>query len=417
VKLRPHGRLGSYELESAIGEGGLGEVWKAHDTSSGRLIALRILPAPPPGDPFRFARFDEDIRKLMALRHPNVAQVYELIDGDGVRALACEWIDGESLAKCIAAGPIPLDEAIRIIAQVANGLAAAHARDLVHGDIKPSNITLCPDGVVKVVDLELVEVYDRGDLKNSSDVRPAPSARLLGAITGTAAYMSPEQIAGHVADSRADVWAFGCVVYEMLTGTSAFGGDDVSDTMARLTYSEPEWALIPPTTPVPLVDMLRRCLKKDAAQRFQRMPDVLASIKMTTGEEEDDIANVLVEETIAQTKRRLEHFRPRHPGALSAYLRQSVLNRIRDEIRRQRRSGEESPDEVLDMTTLGRYRDALERLSERDRALIERRIEKGDAYDDIARRFPFPSVAAARVAVVRAVKRLAELLAKVKKDR
>jgi serine/threonine protein kinase len=443
VKLRPHGRLGSYELESAIGEGGLGEVWKAHDTSSGRLIALRILPAPPPGDPFRFARFDEDIRKLMALRHPNVARVYELIDGDGVRALACEWIDGDSLAKRIAAGPIPVDDVTRIIAQVANGLAAAHARDLLHGDIKPSNIALCPDGVVKVVDLGLVEIYDRGDLMNSSDGRPAPSARLLGAITGTAAYMSPEQIAGHAADSRADVWAFGCVLYEMLTGKPAFGGDDVSDTMARVTYSEPEWALIPPTTPVPLVDVLRRCLKKDAAQRFPRMPDVLASIKMTTGEEEDDMtselekqlpslkrwsrgrlpssldldANVLVEETIAQAKPRLGHFRPRHPGALSAYLRQSVLNRIRDEIRRQRRSGEEAADDVLDMTTLDRYRDALERLSERDRALIERRIEKGDAYDDIARRFPFPSVAAARVAVVRAVKRLAELLAKVKKDR
>jgi serine/threonine protein kinase len=405
VKLRPHGRLGSYELESAIGEGGLGEVWKAHDTSSGRLVALRILPAPPPGDPFRFARFDEDIRKLMALRHPNVAQVYELIDGDGVRALACEWIDGDSLAKRIAAGPIPVDDVTRIIAQVANGLGAAHARDLLHGDIKPSNITLCPDGVVKVVDLGLVEIYDRGDLMNSSDVRPAPSARLLGAITGTAAYMSPEQIAGHAADSRADVWAFGCVLYEMLTGKPAFGGDDVNDTMARVTRSEPEWALIPPTTPVPLVDVLRRCLKKDAAQRFQRMPDVLASIKMTTGEEEDDLASDA------------NVFRPRHPGALSAYLRQSVLNRIRDEIRRPRRSGEEAPDDVLDMTTLGRYRDALERLSERDRTLIERRIENGDAYDDIARRFPFPSVAAARVAVVRAVKRLAQLLGKVKRDR
>lgn len=300
MKLRPHGRLGSYELESAIGEGGLGEVWKAHDTSSGRLIALRILPAPPLGDPFRFARFDDDIRRLMALRHPNVAQVYELIDSEGVRALACEWIDGESLAKCIAAGPIPVDEAIRIIGMVADGLAAAHARDLVHGDVKPSNITLCPDGVVKVVDLGLVEVYDRGDLMNSSDVRPAPSARLLGAITGTAAYMSPEQIAGHVADRSADVWAFGCVVYEMLTGTSAFGGDDVSDTMAHAVRSDPEWTLLPPTTPVVLVQMLRRCLEKDPARRFQTMPDVLAPIRESTGE----------------------------PGALEAYLRQSTLGQM-----------------------------------------------------------------------------------------
>jgi len=300
VKLRPHGRLGSYELESAIGEGGLGEVWKAHDTSSGRLVALRILPTPPPGDPYRFARFDEDIRKLMALRHPNVAQVYELIDSHGVRALACEWIDGESLATCIAAGPIPVDEAIRIIAQVATGLAAAHARDLVHGDIKPSNITLCPDGVVKVVDLGLVEIYEPGDLLPPSDIRPAPSARLLGAITGTAAYMSPEQIAGHFADSRADVWAFGCVLYEMLTGKPAFGGDDVTDTMAHAVRSDPEWTLLPPTTPAVLVQMLRRCLEKDPARRFQRMPDVLAPIRESIGQE----------------------------GALEAFLRQTMLRRM-----------------------------------------------------------------------------------------
>jgi eukaryotic-like serine/threonine-protein kinase len=300
VKLRPHGRLGSYELESAIGEGGLGEVWKAHDTSSGRLVALRILPTPPPGDPFRFARFDDDIRKLMALRHPNVAQVYELIDGDGVRALACEWIDGDSLAKRIATGPIPVDDVTLIIAQVANGLAAAHARDLLHGDIKPSNITLCADGTVKVVDLGLVEIYDRGDLMNVSDVRPAPSARLLGAITGTAAYMSPEQIAGHAADSRADVWAFGCVLYEMLTGTPAFGGEDVSDTMAHTARTDPEWTLLPPTTPAVLVQMLRRCLEKDATRRFQHMADVLAPIRESIGQE----------------------------GALEAFFRQSVLRQI-----------------------------------------------------------------------------------------
>ena len=300
MKLRPHGRLGSYELESAIGEGGLGEVWKAHDTSSGRLTALRILPTPPLGDPFRFARFDDDIRKLMALRHPNVAQVYELIDVDGVRALACEWVAGDSLAKRIAAGPIPVDDVTEIIAQVANGLAAAHARDLLHGDIKPSNITLCADGTVKVVDLGLVEIYDRGELMNSSDVRPALSARLLGAITGTAAYMSPEQIAGHVADSRADVWAFGCVVYEMLTGTSAFGADDLVDTMARVTSNEPEWALIPPAVPTSLVQMLRRCLEKDALRRFQRLTDVLAPIRETIGQE----------------------------GALEAFLRQTMLRRM-----------------------------------------------------------------------------------------
>jgi eukaryotic-like serine/threonine-protein kinase len=300
VKLRPHGRLGSYELESAIGEGGLGEVWKAHDTSTGRLVALRILPPPPTRDPFRFARFDEHVRKLISLRHPNVAHVYELIDGDHVRALACEWVAGDSLATRIAVGPISVDEAIPIIGQVANGLAAAHARDLVHGDIKPSNITLCPDGVVKVVDLGLVEVYEPVDLMPASDIRPAPSARLLGAITGTAAYMSPEQIAGHAADSCADVWAFGCVLYEMLTGTSAFAADDLVDTMARVTGSEPEWTRIPPAMPASLVQLLRRCLEKDASRRIQRLTDAFSSNREAIGGE----------------------------GAAQAFLRQSVLKRM-----------------------------------------------------------------------------------------
>ena len=300
MKLRPHGRIGSYELESAIGEGGLGEVWKAHDTSTGRLVALRILPTPPPRDPLRFARFDEDVRRLTSLRHPNVAHVYELVEVDDVRALACEWVAGDSLATRIALGPIPVDEATRIIAQVANGLAAAHARDLVHGDIKPSNITLCLDGVVKIVDLGLVEVYEPVDLIPPSDIRPAPSARLLGAITGTSAYMSPEQIAGHAADSRADVWAFGCVLYEMLTGTSAFAADDLVDTMARVTGSEPEWTLIPPATPASLVQLLRRCLEKDAARRIQRLTEAFSSSREAIGED----------------------------GAAQAFLRQSTLKRM-----------------------------------------------------------------------------------------
>jgi len=419
VKLRPHGRLGSYELESAVGEGGLGEVWKAHDTSSGRLVALRILPAPPPGDPFRFARFDEDIRKLMALRHPNVAQVYELIDGDGVRALACEWIDGDSLAKRIAAGPIPGDDVTRIIAQIANGLAAAHARDLVHGDIKPSNITLCADGVVKVVDLGLVEIYDRGDVVNSSDVRPASSARLLGAITGTAAYMSPEQIAGHVADSRADVWAFGCLVYEMLTGMPAFGGDDVTDTMAHAVRSDPEWTLLPPTTPAALVQMLRRCLEKDPASRFQRMPDVSASIRESIGQE-GAVEAFLRQSTLGQLSqvRKFAGLELKSRAALSTYLRPGLLNRIRhqvdpiqDDVDQQEVRG---PHEAS--LSPNAYGERLKHLSERDRALVESRLQDHASYDEIALRFSLRTAAAARMAVTRALMRLAKLLERKKRN-
>ena len=469
MKLRPHGRLGSYELDSAIGEGGLGEVWKAHDTSSGRPVALRILPAPPPGNPLRFARFDEDIRKRIALRHPNVAQVYELIEVDDMRALACEWVAGDSLATRIAAGPIAVDEAIRIIAQVARGLAAAHARDLVHGDIKPSNITLCPDGSVKVVDLGLVEIYDPGGRMPPTDVRPAPSARLLGAITGTAAYMSPEQIAGHAADSRADVWAFGCVVYEMLTGTSAFGADDAVDTMARVTSSEPEWALVPPAVPASLVQMLRRCLDRDVLWRFQRLTDVLAPIREAIGREgaleaslrqtmlrrmsqtrirpdraaepwpqfekvipalrrwahgrlprgfELDTDDV-VQDVVLQSARRLKGLELKSRAALAAYLRDAVINRIREETRRIRRIRREVGDEpqspLEDSLSSVDYRKALKQLNERDRALIQSRLEDGADYSAIAERFLFRTAAVARMAVSRALKRLAGRLTKKKR--
>ena len=471
MRLRPHGRLGPYELESAIGEGGLGEVWKARNTSVGRLVALRILPTPPPGDPFRFARFDDDVSKLISLTHPNIAKVYELIHIDDVRAIACEWVVGESLAHRLAAGPLAVNDAVRIMAQAANGLAAAHSRDLVHGDVKPSNIALCADGTVKVLDVGLVEIYDQGGEMTVSDVRPAPSARLLGAITGTAAYMSPEQVAGHAADSRADVWAFGCVLYEMLTGKPAFAADDLVDTMARVTGNEPEWALIPPAVPTSLVQMLRRCLQKDPLRRFQRLTDVLGPIRATIGEEgaveaflrqsalgriphghfepdwsdrawlenllekvvpplrrwargrlprgvEED-ADDLVQETVMDVLKRLEDAPSRHPGALRAYLRQSVMNRIRDAARRRRSefgSDVDGMDAVLDVEGMTRYRDALGALGERDRALIESRLDDQDTYDEIATRFSFPTMAAARMAVTRALKRLADLMGRKKSE-
>jgi RNA polymerase sigma factor (sigma-70 family) len=447
VNLQPRGRIGSYELESAIGEGGLGDVWKAHDISTGRLVALRILPAPPPRDPSRFARFDDDIRKLISLRHPNVAQVYELVDSGDVRALACEWVAGNSLAKLIATCPIPVDEAIGIAAQVANGLAAVHARDLVHGDIKPSNVALCSDGTVKVLDVGLVEIYDLGDLMPRSDIRPAPSARLLGAITGTAAYMSPEQIAGHAADSRTDVWAFGCVVYEMLTNTPAFAADDVTDTMARVTIGEPEWTLIPPAVPASLVQMLRHCLEKDPLRRFQRLTDV-GPIRATIGDEEAaelpgaiwselkkqipelrrwahghlppgselDTSDV-VQEALLSAAKRLKGLELKSRPALSAYLRSAVQNRIRDEVRRRRRLTQTDPGVERDRSDMSvRYREALKHSKERERTLIESRLQDRHTYDEIATRFLFPSADAARMAVTRALRRLADWISRKKRD-
>jgi serine/threonine protein kinase len=397
VRLRPHVRLGPYELESAIGEGGLGEVWKAHDTTSGRLVALRILPTPPPGDPFRFARFEDDIRKVIHLRHPNVARTYELIDVDEVRALASEWVTGDSLATRLAAGPIPADEGLRLLAQAANGLAAAHARDIVHGDVKPSNIWVCSERTVKVIDLGLAEIYDRGDVMPPSDLRPSASARLLRAITGTAAYMSPEQIAGHAADSRADVWAFGCVVYEVLAGRPAFAADDLDDTMSQISGAEPEWTLVPPATPAALVRMLRRCLERDGTRRFQRMTDVLALMREAIGEE----------------------------GALEAFLRQSALRRMAhrhidpDAVAGEgpsspvgpvpHQSGEFTPEvDRADDELRADLRDKLDRLGGRDRAILTSRLIDLETYQEIAARFSLPNEAAARKAVRRAIMRFVE---------
>jgi serine/threonine protein kinase len=385
VRLRPHGRFGLYELESLVSEGGLGEVWKAHHTTSGRFVALRILPTPPPSDPFRFARFEHDVGKLTSLRHVNIAKAYELLDVDSVRALVFEWVSGQSLASRLASGPIPSDEAVGVMAQVAKGLAAAHARDLVHGDVKPSNIAICPNGTVKVLDLGLLEIYEPGDTSAQSGTAPADSARLLGAITGTGAYFSPEQILGHAADMQSDVWAFGCVLYEVLTGRPAFAADDLTETMALVSNAEPEWTLIPPTTPAPLVDVLRRCLKKDAAQRLHRMTDALAPIRITADEEDAQI-------DITQT-----------------YLRHSLHTRIRTELRGQRRRGGEEIDPMADD-----IQEAIKQLNQRDRALIESRIDNLDD-DEIARRLSLPSAEAARRAVSRAAFRAARLLAKIRK--
>jgi eukaryotic-like serine/threonine-protein kinase len=282
--LRPRDSLGQYELESAIGEGGLGEIWKARDIASGRQAALRILPTPPAADPHRFARFEHDVRKLAPFSHPNIAKVYGLLDAGDVRALAYEWVEGLPLSQRVARGPLPIDEAVRIVAQVANALGAAHTRDVVHGSVKPSNIKICPDGLVKVLDFGLAEVFEPEKPSPSAMLLPA-SARLLAVITGSGAYMSPEQVRGCFADTRSDVWGLGCVLFELLTGRPAFVADDLVETMTLVTRTEPEWTLLPADTPPSLVRMLHRCLDKDAAARFHRATEALASIREAIGEE------------------------------------------------------------------------------------------------------------------------------------
>ncbi|HLG59600.1 MAG TPA: protein kinase [Vicinamibacterales bacterium] len=300
MALRAGDHLGPYRLESALGEGGIGEVWKAREMATGRSVALRFLPAPPPDEPHRFARFERDVRILSSLNHPNIARIHRLIDVDRVRALASEWVDAPSLAERLSRGAILIKETLPIVAQIANAIGAAHARDVVHGNLKPANIKLRPDGTVKVLDLGIVEVFEPEGAPSRAETIPSASARLLSVVTGTAAYVSPEQVRGAHADSRTDVWAFGCVLFEMLTGKPAFGAADLAETMDLVSSSEPEWTLLPPAMPSSLDRVVRCCLAKDAALRFQRLTDVLAPIREAIGEQ----------------------------GAVEAFLRQSPLRRM-----------------------------------------------------------------------------------------
>src|SRR5712671_1659320 len=241
-------RLGVYEVTAPIGAGGMGEVYRARDTKLNRDVALKILPAAFASDPDRMARFQREAQTLAALNHPNVAHIHGLEESDGVRALVMELVEGEDLAQRIARGAIPIDEALPIAKQIAEALEAAHEQGIIHRDLKPANIKVRDDGTVKVLDFGLAKALDvvpaAGDLSDSPTMT-SPAMTGMGVILGTAAYMSPEQAKGKPADKRSDIWAFGCVLYEMLTGRRAFAGDDVSDVFASVLAREPDWTRLP----------------------------------------------------------------------------------------------------------------------------------------------------------------------------
>jgi eukaryotic-like serine/threonine-protein kinase len=299
-------RLGPYEIVGPLGAGGMGEVYRARDARLHREVAIKILPDLFASDPDRLARFEREAQVLASLNHPHIAQIYGLEEGPPkggphdsvgsgfsrtgedvasgfsrtVRGLVMELVEGETLADRIVQGPIPVDEAIAIAKQIADALAAAHEQGIIHRDLKPANVRITPAGTVKVLDFGLAKLAESRPAKAGHyDASMSPTltspvlATGIGMLLGTAVYMAPEQAKGRVADKRADVWAFGCVLYEMLTGRRAFDGEGVTETLAAVLMKDPDWSALPPGVPSHVHRVLRRCLRKDPRQRLQDLGD------------------------------------------------------------------------------------------------------------------------------------------------
>ena len=275
-------KLGPYEIVAPIGAGGMGEVYRARDTKLNRDVALKILPDAFAGDPDRLARFTREAQTLASLNHPNIAHIHGLEEGNGVRALVMELVEGEDLAVRIARGPIPLDEALPIARQMADALEAAHEQGIIHRDLKPANVKVRPDGTVKVLDFGLAKLADPlGSSTVNATMSPTLSlhATMAGVILGTAAYMSPEQARGKAVDKRADIWAFGAVLFEMLAGRRAFAGEEITDTIVSVVTKEPDWSALPTPMPAGLRRLLARCLKKDAKARMRDIGEARLQIE------------------------------------------------------------------------------------------------------------------------------------------
>lgn len=264
----------------------MGEVYKAKDTKLNRDVALKILPEAFALDADRLARFKREAQVLASLNHPNIAAIHGFEESNGVQALVLELVEGETLADRIAKGAIPLDEALPIGKQIAEALEAAHEQGIIHRDLKPANIKLRFDGAVKVLDFGLAKALtsesNSGSISalNNSPTLTSPAGMTgVGVLLGTAPYMSPEQARGKPVDKRTDIWAFGCVVYEMLTGKRAFDGDEVSDVLASVLAREPELAALPATAPSSIRRLLRRCLQKDRTERLRDIGDARQELR------------------------------------------------------------------------------------------------------------------------------------------
>jgi len=282
MALAPGTRLGPYEILALIGAGGMGEVYRARDTKLARDVALKVLPDVFALNPERLARFRREAHVLASLNDPHIASIYGFEESHGTSALVLELVEGMTLSDRLVRGPLPLEEAWSIARQITEALEAAHEHGIVHRDLKPANIKLRADGAAKVLDFGLAKALDPVATASGNSQSPtltSPAETRVGLIMGTAAYMSPEQVRGRTVDKRADVWAFGCVLYEMLAGRRPFDGDDVSETMARVIEREPDWSVLSRVAPSSVVQVVQRCLQKDPGNRLHDIADARLELR------------------------------------------------------------------------------------------------------------------------------------------
>ncbi len=281
TRLSPGAKFGAYLIEELIGAGGMGEVYRARDSKLNRAVALKILPDVFANDAQRLSRFHREARTLAELNHPHIAQIHGLEEANGTRAIVMELVEGEDLSARLSRGAIPLEEALPIARQMAEALEEAHARGIIHRDLKPANIKVRDDGTVKVLDFGLAKAFEPADGSNALANSPTLTAQAtaMGVLLGTAAYMAPEQAKGKPIDKRADIWAFGVVLYEMLTGRRAFAGNDLTDVLASVIKDTPSLDRLPAATPPSIRRLLRRCLEKDRRERLGDMSTARLEIR------------------------------------------------------------------------------------------------------------------------------------------
>jgi len=300
--------ISHYKVIEKIGQGGMGEVYRATDTKLNRDVALKILPEQFAADSQRMGRFQREAEVLASLDHPNIGQIYGIEDAGQTKALVLQLIEGPTLAERIAQGPIPVEEALKIALQIAEGLEAAHEKGIIHRDLKPANIKITPEGQVKILDFGLAKALE-GETPSASELSQSPTltaaATQAGVILGTAAYMSPEQARGKPTDRRADIWAIGIVLFEMLSGKRAFQGEDVSQTLAAVIMTEPDWSLLPSETTGPILHLLQRCLDREPHDRLQAIGEFRIAVSRYLADPVDPLAQPVADVAQAPQRRML----------------------------------------------------------------------------------------------------------------